>query len=403
MALFPSNFSFPILTAPGNSNSGVTVDFADMFVRKELFYDGGLWACGYNNDGQLGNNTTIYYSSPIQIGSLTNWKQVASGNHNAYGQTFQFSMGIQTNGTLWTWGYGPSGQFGTGLSSGYYSSPIQVGSLNSWRQISTKGGFWLALKNDSTVWGCGINYGGQLGNGTTGTQYSSPIQVGSSANWKAVAAGSQSTLLLSNNGSLWGCGYNTYGTLGLGTTVGASSPVQIGSLTTWNYVSVGNLHTAAIKTDGTLWMWGYNVEGELAQNNTTGTSSPVQVGTQTNWKQVACGNSHVLAIKTDGTLWSWGLNTSGQLGNGSVSSYSSPIQVGSLNNWKYVSTAGNASGAIKTDGTLWMWGQNTNGNLGNNAITNISSPIQIGTKNNWKSLSPGSNFSLFISVLELPI
>ena len=32
-----------------------------------------LWAWGYNNNGQLGLGNTTDYSSPKQVGSLTNW------------------------------------------------------------------------------------------------------------------------------------------------------------------------------------------------------------------------------------------------------------------------------------------------------------------------------------------
>ena len=78
MAQFPSNFQFPIRDSSGNPTS-YSVDFADMFARKELFLNSGLYEWGYNPYGQLGNGTTSYYSSPIQVGSLTNWKQVAGG------------------------------------------------------------------------------------------------------------------------------------------------------------------------------------------------------------------------------------------------------------------------------------------------------------------------------------
>ena len=41
--------------------------------------DGTLWGCGYNTNGQLGDGTRVHKSSPVQIGSLTNWKQVSNG------------------------------------------------------------------------------------------------------------------------------------------------------------------------------------------------------------------------------------------------------------------------------------------------------------------------------------
>ena len=42
--------------------------------------DGTLWTWGKNNNGQLGlGNTTYAFSSPQQVGSLTSWKNVALG------------------------------------------------------------------------------------------------------------------------------------------------------------------------------------------------------------------------------------------------------------------------------------------------------------------------------------
>jgi alpha-tubulin suppressor-like RCC1 family protein len=41
--------------------------------------DGSLWTWGANQYGQLGLGNIISYSSPVQVGLLTNWKQIQSG------------------------------------------------------------------------------------------------------------------------------------------------------------------------------------------------------------------------------------------------------------------------------------------------------------------------------------
>jgi alpha-tubulin suppressor-like RCC1 family protein len=49
-----------------------------------------MWAWGNNEFGGLGQNNIIYRSSPVQIGALTNWAQLAAGNGNTlalYGVT----------------------------------------------------------------------------------------------------------------------------------------------------------------------------------------------------------------------------------------------------------------------------------------------------------------------------
>jgi len=232
-----TNVTFSQVSPPLSTVSSTVVDMADMFVRKELFLNAGLWIWGYNNLGQLGNGTIVYYSSPIQVGSLTNWKQVAANYHTA---------SIKTDGTLWTFGYNNYGQLGNGTIV-YYSSPIQVGSLTNWKQVSAGYIHTASIKTDGTLWTFGYNNYGQLGNGTT-VNYSSPIQIGSLTNWKQVSSGGYHTTSIKTDGTLWTCGYNGSGGLGNGTTSGYSSPIQVGSLTNWKQVAGGLYHTASISS-----------------------------------------------------------------------------------------------------------------------------------------------------------
>jgi alpha-tubulin suppressor-like RCC1 family protein len=403
-----SGYKFPILDSSGNPTSTV-VDMADMFVRKELFLDAGFWSCGYATKGLLGDGTTVNKSSPVQIGSLTNWKQIASG------QTL--TAAVKTDGTLWACGYNGYGQIGNNAApsaSVFYSSPIQVGSLTNWKQIAVGYYHTAAIKTDGTLWTWGNNTNAQLGDGTI-VPKSSPIQVGSSTNWKQVAAGSAHTAAIKTDGTLWTWGYNNHGQIGNGatisTTVFMSTPVQVGSLSTWKQVSCGITYTIAIQTNGTLWACGYNDYGQIGNGQAVSTtvfySTPIQVGSLTNWKQISAGYSFVAAIKTDGTLWTWGQNNQfnitfyGNLGLGDTAHRSSPVQVGSLTNWKYVSAGANCTAAIKTDGTLWTFGANDYGQLGSGTISPRSSPVQVGSLTNWKQVA-GAFVTAAISSPDLP-
>jgi len=131
---------------------------------------GELWGWGYNS-GNLGNGATSNISSPIQIGALSDWKTPAAG-------AFDRASGcIKNDGTLWHWGNNDYGQLGFGNTTNT-SSPVQVGSLTDWAKHTctyTTGG---ALKTDGTFWTWGGNTYGAQGNGTTTTS-SSPAQIGS--------------------------------------------------------------------------------------------------------------------------------------------------------------------------------------------------------------------------------
>jgi alpha-tubulin suppressor-like RCC1 family protein len=251
-------------------------------------------------------------------------------------------------------------------------------------QISAGTRYFSAIKTDGTLWSCGYNDVGQLGLNTS-TEYSSLVQVGALNTWTQIACGYLHSLALQSNGSMWGWGNNIQGQLGLSDTTDRSSPTQIGTLSTWTKVSVGHYHSLAIQSNGTLWSWGQNAVGVLGLSDLTSRSSPVQVGTESYWTQVVGGFRHSLALQSNGTLWAWGNNVQGQLGLGNRTNRSSPVQVGLLSTWTKITAGYTASAAIKNDGTLWSWGQNSSGVLGF-GNTNRSSPVQVGTANTWAQI-----------------
>ena len=342
-----TNKSSPITTAGGGTNwKQVTCGYNHTASIKT---DGTLWTWGNNGNGQLGDGNVFLgnISSPgTTAGGGTNWKQVACGyNHTA---------SIKTDGTLWTWGYNNQGQLGDGTKT-YRSSPgTTAGGGTNWKQVAGGKQHTAAIKTDGTLWTWGYNGTGQLGDGTPTDRSSPGTTAGGGTNWKQVACGIVSTFAhttaIKTDGTLWTWGYNNVGQLGNGTTTNTSSPVTTaGGGTNWKQVAGGFYYTAAIKTDGTLWTWGHNQYGKLGDGTTTNTSSPgTTAGGGTNWKQVTCGTYHTAAIKTDGTLWTWGINISyGALGDGTTTDRSSPVTTaGGGTNWKQVACGGIHTAAI---------------------------------------------------------
>jgi len=392
----------PTITPPvdgeGGSASGVWTLQAQLqnaavwprpLIPRELF------GWGQNTDGQLGQGNTTNRSSPVQVGSATNWGKYASiGNAHALALTYR--------GALFATGQNTSGQLGFGFTFMNFSTFSQVGALTNWLDVvATNASSSFAVKKDGTLWSWGFGGSGVLGHNNT-TSFSSPAQVGSLSNWYQVTSCNSFTLAIKTDGTLWSWGENSYGQLGQNNTTNLSSPVQVGALTNWEQVSAGNNQCVAIKTDGTLWGWGRNIDGQLGQGNTTNRSSPVQVGALTNWAKVSSGANSCLAIKTDGTLWSWGVNTSGQLGInvGVTQSRSSPVQVGALTNWAQISAGEAHSLAMDTSNKLFEWGLNSSGQLGQNNTTNRSSPVQVGALTSWTKLATNQGNSSLVIKLQ---
>jgi hypothetical protein len=344
--------------------------------------EGELYAWGTNSNGRLGLGDTTSRSSPVQVGALTTWSDISGGS--------AFSGGVTSDGKLWMWGAGNNGALGQGNTTDY-SSPVQVGALTTWDRVFSNNFFTYAIKTDGTLWAWGLNSSGQLGQNNL-TSYSSPVQVGALTTWaRASRAGNAFGHLIKTDGTLWGVGTGAVGALGTGNTTGRSSPVQIGALTDWALSNAGDTAAVFLKTDGTIWFTGLGNYGINGQGTTTNYSSPVQIGAGTNWAHISlCYNQgsaeFVAATKTDGTLWAWGNNQFGQLGQGNVTTRSSPVQVGALTDWAYASTGGRYCVAIKTDGTLWAWGRNDSGQLGLGDTTDRSSPVQVGAATNWLTI-----------------
>ena len=259
-----------------------------------------LWAWGKNDVGQLGLGDTVNRSSPVQVGALGTWSQV-SGPHIG-----NFTHAVKTDGTLWAWGDQNVGQLGLGDAVSR-SSPTQIGALTTWSKITAGVRISAAIKTDGTLWTWGYNASGALGLGDV-INRSSPVQVGVLTTWSNVSlntdgnASVDAIIATKTNGTMWSWGANDGAQLGVGNgssdSINRSSPTQIGSLTTWTSATNGQYTSAAIKAPGTLWVCGRNNFGRLGLNSTSNTGGSLeQVGTATNWKQVSLGSYNSAALR----------------------------------------------------------------------------------------------------------
>src|SRR5207249_8345338 len=126
-------------------------------------------------------------------------------------------------------------------------------------------------------------------------------------------------------------------------------------------ISAGSLSSIVLKNDGTVWGWGYNQFGESGDSPSTSLTrtNPVAFSTATNVIAIAGGGfndangyfSHTLMLKNDGVVLACGNNTSGQLGDGTTSNRTTPVAVTNLSNAVALAAGQYHSIVLKADGT----------------------------------------------------
>ncbi|MCE9611554.1 MAG: cadherin-like beta sandwich domain-containing protein [Chthoniobacter sp.] len=307
-----------------------------------LCSDGTLAAWGLNYRGELGNNSINGSNIPVavdQTGVLAGKTviQIAVG--------FDFSLALCSDGTVASWGYNQSGQLGNNSTS-ITLVPVAVnrsGILAGKTVVAVAAGTThsLALCSDGTLAAWGDNFYGVLGNNST-TNSPVPVAVNQGRGLVgktviAIAAGGFHSLALCADGTLAAWGDNSYGMLGNNTVPNSLEPMpvdQTGVLAGKKVVAVaaGWNHNLALCADGTLAAWGRNDSGQLGNNTTTTAFLPLgvdQTGVLSGKTVLAltAGTNYSLALCADGTLAAWGENYYGEIGNNSTTNSLVPVAV----------------------------------------------------------------------------
>jgi hypothetical protein len=164
---------------------------------------------GDNEQGQLGDGTYNQTNQPEMI-VASNVTAIAAGNF--------FSLFLESDGSLWAMGADSMGQFGDGTTTyGNTNRPELIVASNI-TAIAAGSLHTLFLQRDGSLWAMGANNSGQLGDGSpnndNGLFMTNRPELIVAGGVTAIAAGYQYSLLLKEDGSLWGMGDNQYGEIG---------------------------------------------------------------------------------------------------------------------------------------------------------------------------------------------
>lgn len=281
--------------------------------------DGSVWGWGYNSKNEIteGEKSII---NPIQIDGITDIIQVSTGGYH--------SLALDRSGNVWAWGDNLYGQLGNGTYDSH-SRPVRVSPLSNIVAIDAGGEYSLALTKDGKVWSWGRNEFYQLGNGDN-AKSNLPVLVNKLNNVKSISAGDNHALALTQNGEVWAWGYNSNGQIGDGSSnvyqkdgslednKDKAEPVKIsGFRGKVKSVSAGYKHSIALTENGEVYGWGWNEYGQLGNGTVVDSKIPL-LNDKLSAKiiKIDTGFYHSFAIDEKETVYSWGDDLYGQLADG---------------------------------------------------------------------------------------
>lgn len=358
---------FGVVSDPGVFTYGFKkVTFADGAIIKELWMNS-------SNDG----NGTECYAAISTTNNLYTW------GANAYGQ-------CGTGGT--TTVYTPTKITKTGMVGNV--SKVSIAGGNNGTAINI-----VAITTDGNVWVAGYNGYGQLGTGDKVTKNTGFVQARINSttfltNAKDIGftpwAANCNRYIILNDGTLWGCGYNAWGQLGDNNTTESTYFKRVGSLTgvtkmvASGYAGTGIVCTA-LTTSGAVYTWGYNAHGAIGNGNTTDQKTPYLVnssGATDIFCHCGFNTGHVTGYLKNKHLYSSGYRAFTQPDSPDVQSTHYPAHVDNVKDAWFLAGGGNPYGdhqstiVLTEDGHMYGWGVSQWYSLGA-TNQNVYSPVRL--------------------------
>ena len=253
-----------------------------------------LVSWGSNENGTFATSVTSKTIVGPTKNTISKFKDIAAGRY--------FSLAVDENGTVWAWGYNglkQTGPYGEDISTG---RPVVV-------PLNVKAKFVIAgqvnsyaVGEDNSVW-------------TWGAQDPNPRNIGTTdSNIVQIAAGNTYLEVLDENGSIWEWGYGKTGTYRYivhETLTKLEEPE-----TKYKAIAAGGDTTLAITEDGDVVGWGSNDNGQLLlPNGETATGLQTLIDDTRDYEAISVSSTHALAVDSKNAVYGWGTEPYGTFGN----------------------------------------------------------------------------------------
>lgn len=353
--------------------------------------NGDLWAMGRNEQGQVGDGTTIYRDSPVLV-----MRDVKTFSASTVG-----ALVLKTDGSVWAWGRNLEAQLGDGTLTTRLK-PVQINGLSDVKAITTGGYVSAALSYSGKLWMWGIK--ANVPDGDTQNypwddprnKITLPKLIDVTTPFVSVACGENGTLALDTDGHLWSAGDRGRGIAGNGSFDYARNLVQVQLTGQVSSYGLGQGHAVALTNDGNVWTWGINLNGQLGRPaSASASATPIKVVLPLAAVEVAAGWSHTMMRTSDGRLMSFGENGNAQLGRGDLRADSVPGFVDSEAGKGHFSV--NASAPANLPLPPWVYTENTGSLRGA-----VPLKVSLLAKGNARDGTPLSDFE-WVTPTTLPI
>jgi len=264
-------------------SSGVVSIVAGNDNTCALTTGGGVQCWGYNVDGELGTTSTMMCAGvpcsvvPVPVSGL-------SSGVTAITEGAAHACAVMTGGGVVCWGFNNAGQLGNNSTTGSFV-PVAVSGLQSGATAISAGGTQTcALTTGGGVQCWGYNANGQLGTNTTMMCAGQPCSLvpvavsGLSPGIAAISTRYYHTCVLTTGGAAECWGLNGNGQLGNNSMTDSFMPVAVSGFPSGiAAISAGGYHTCVLTTGGGAECWGSNSNGQLGNNSMTDSLAPVNV------------------------------------------------------------------------------------------------------------------------------
>ncbi|KPI51732.1 RCC1 domain-containing protein [Clostridioides difficile] len=374
--------------------------------------DGTMYTTGYNGVGQLGtgnNNNSIVFT----LSNINNVKYVSCGNNH--------TMILKYDNTLFSTGQNNYGQLANSNKDVASRNTFTKVNIENIKDIKCGSQFNFLINGSKEIFVCGCNLSGQLGSffHTTFLYEFSKIQSSNLDNYsgllvnddylyvtkdnseflnvklsdnfqdyKKIELTNNNMFIVMNDGTLYACGLNNYGQLGLGDNINRSIMTKVDVDNVLDVKGNGN-STFVLKNNGTLYSCGYNSYGILGLKDEVNRNIFTKIEIE-NVKDYCVESDYIIALNHSKEVYGWGYSANNNIERTSNYPYKQNI-----NGIEKIATYYHSVYMINSEGKLYVSGYNGNGQLGTGNTSNYSSRLV----DNYAIHSTTSNYN---DILSLP-